>query len=484
MSASLRPWGLDRLAQLLWAAVLITLPVTSFRYFPSGEGTYVRPLSFYPLALLMLVLLIQWVRRKTAFPWAGAWTPFAAMLLATLVATMLGALIAPPPLRGQDVIGRELRAWVTLIMGVAFFAAAAWMNRNSDDLRFSVKWLFAGFILDILWSGLQGATFYLHVLPKPLVTQWQRAFSLRELIRTNRISGLAYEPSWLAGQISTLYLPWLFAWLLTSARVTRFKWLEPLLLFCAALLLLATFSRGGLLTVGVTTLLTLLLVGRRQVRAAGSWFISGFHRSAGLALRLGLVAVVVLAVAGAGLFLAQKGYIARLWSTRAETVTDFLIQNSAGSRAAFISGALSAYEAYPWTGVGLGASGFYIYSHLPDWALTTVPDIARQLSPQNNLYPNPKSLYVRLLAETGLIGFFLYLAFQFSLLGDALLVFRQKASLAQYLGIAAVFTWLALVFYNLTQDSFATPNLWINLGMLVGLAGFNFDAHESVTSIL
>ena len=479
MSASSRPapfFSLDRLARFLWAATLITLPVTSFRYFPAGEGTYVRPLSFYPLALLLLVLLVQLVRRKTTFPWSGTWTPFAGMMLAALAASLAGVLLAPVPMRGQDVIGRELRAWVTLLMGAGFFAGAAWMNRSQDDLRFSLKWLFAGFALDILWSGLQGATFYLHVFPKPLVTQWQRAFSMRELIRTNRISGLAYEPSWLAGEIATIYLPWLFAWLLTRQPVSRFKWLEPVLLLCAGLLLLATFSRGGLLTVAATTVLTLLLVGRRQLGNAWQWFITGLRGGRQLIARLAVIGLMLLTAAGALLFLAQKGYIARLWSTRAESLEQFLIQNSAGSRAAYLVSAMNVYEEHPWTGVGLGASGFYIYSHLPDWVLTTVPDIARQLSPENALYPNPKNLYVRMLAETGLIGFTLFLAFQFSLLGDALETFRQKTALAQYLGIAAVFTWLALIFYNMTQDSLAIPNLWINLGMLVGLSALNSQA--------
>ncbi len=462
--------SLDGVMRALWAAALVALPVTSFRYFPSGEGTYVRPLSFYPLALLMVLLLWQLVRGKTTFPRAGTWTPLAAMLMAMLAASLVGVLFAPVPMRGEDIVGRELRAGATVVIGISFFAAAAWMNRNLDDLRFSLRWLFAGFVLDILWSGLQGATFYLHLLPKPMVTQWQRAFSMRELIRTNRISGLAYEPSWLAGQISTLYLPWLFAWLLTRQGVTRFKWLEPVLLACAALLLLATFSRGGLLTVAVTTVMTLLLVGRGQMRSAWKWFTSGFHRRRELAWRVGLIVLIAAVVVGASLFLAQKGYIARLWNSKADTIQQFLIQNSAGARAAYLSGAMGAYEEHPWTGVGLGASGFYIYSHLPDWAMTTVPEIARQLSPDNNLYPNPKNLYVRLLAETGLIGFILFAAFQFSLLGDALTALRQRTRMGEYLGIAAVFTWLALIFYNMTQDSLAIPNLWINLGMLVGLS--------------
>ena len=44
--------NIRRLIRFLWGAVLLTLPVTSFRYFPGlGETTYVRPLAFYPLLL-------------------------------------------------------------------------------------------------------------------------------------------------------------------------------------------------------------------------------------------------------------------------------------------------------------------------------------------------------------------------------------------------------------------------------------------------
>jgi len=472
MKASLPLLSLDNIARALWAAALLTLPVTSFRYFPLGEGTYERPLAFYPLVPLMVVLLIKLLRDGAVFPRAGALTPLAVFLLAALAASLLGILLAPIPIRGQDMIGRIVRAWATVFIGVVFFIAAVWMNRSEDDLRFSIKWLFAGFIIDILWSGLQGATFYLHIFPKPLVTHWQRAISLRELIRTNRISGLAYEPSWLAGQISTLYLPWLFAWLLTRNHVTRFKWLEPILLLLAVLLLLATFSRGGLLTVVATVILTFLLVGRTQIRAAWDWFANGFHHGRELVLRLVVILLIVGSLSGALIFLGQKGYMARLWNTQATTVEDFLIQNSAGARVAYMWGAMGAYQEHPLTGVGLGASGFYIYNNLPDWVQTTVPEIARQLSPDNSLYPNPKNIYIRLLAETGLIGFFLYIAFQFSILGDALFALKQKSVTMQYLGIASIFTWLALIFYNMTQDSFAIPNLWINLGILVGMSVF------------
>ncbi len=475
--------SLTKLARILWGAALFTLPVTSFRYFPFlGEGTYVRPLSLYPIALLLPILLFQWMKGKTSLPRAGTMIPLLGFVLVALAGTSLGVILDPLPLRGQEYFGRVIRAWVTLVIGVSFFVSAAWMNHNEDDLRFTVKWLLAGFVMDVLWSGVQSLAFYTPLLQKVTVTHWQRAFSMRELVRTNRVSGMAYEPAWLAGQIATVYLPWLFAALITRIRITRFKWLELVLLGAAILLLLATFSRGGLLTAIIAFVLTFLFAGRVEIKTVWRWFTSGFQRGRSLLLRLGVIAVLIGGVGGAGLFLSQKGYITRLFNSNAQSIEEFIIANSAGARAAYTFGALGAYEESPISGVGLGASGFYIYDHLPDWALTTVPEIARQLSPENRLIPNPKNMYARLLAETGLIGFFLFIAFQFSLLGDALIALKKDSSLMRFLGIAGLFSWIAIAVYNVTQDSFAIPNIWINFGILTGMTAFALESNLSHAS--
>jgi O-antigen ligase len=469
MTLAARRLTFARVARFLWAAILVSMPVTSFRYFPGGDGTYVRPLAFYPLLLLLPVLAILWARGGSSFPRVGALIPLVAFLLAALVASASGLLLGPVPLRGQQVLGRIVRAWATIGAGFAFFGVAAWMNRDQADLEFTLKWLLAGFVLDILWSGLQAATFYLQALPKPLVTHWQRAFSMRELIRTNRISGMAYEPSWLAGQIATVYAPWLVAGLLVPWRATRQRRFELLLLIAAVLLLLATYSRGGLLMAVVASIVTLMVAGRNQVRSAWAWYWRGWGRARDAAMRIALAALGVVALLGAVLFLAQKGYIARLWNTQASSLSDFIIQNSAGARTAYLAGAMKAYAVQPFLGVGPGASGFYIYSGLPDWALTTVPEIARQLNPESALYPNPKNLYVRLLAETGLTGFALFGAYLLHLLGDTLVAARSQSTIWRYLGTAAIFAWVAILVYNATQDSFATPNMWINFGILAGI---------------
>jgi len=461
-----------KLSRILWGAALLTLPVTSFRWFPFvGEGTFVRPLALYPLGLLIPLLLIQWGRGKTKLNWSAALVPLGALVLFIFAVTSFGTLIDPIPLRGQTYSGRAIRALATLFIGLAFFVSAMWMNKDEADFRFTVRWLLAGLCLDLAWSGLQAVTFYTGLLKKEMVTHWQLAFSMRELVRTNRISGLAYEPAWLAGQLATTFLPFLFAAVLTDFRITRLKWLEPVLLALSSLVLLATYSRGGLLITVAVAGITLLLFGRNLIRGAWTWFVGGFRgRMLDILFRVGMIVAILGMLTGAALFLGRKNFFRRLWETEAQTLSEYIVDINAGARGAYTTGALAAFEKYPLTGTGLGASGFYIYQNLPDWALTTVPEIAKQLNPENRLYPNPKNLYVRLLAETGLIGFFLFIAFQFYILGDILSLLRRNESWARFAAVAGVFAWLAITFYNLTQDSLTTPNIWLVPGILVGLS--------------
>jgi O-antigen ligase len=461
-----------KFARILWGAALLTIPVTSFRWFPFlGEGTIVRPLALYPLALLLPLLLILYWQGRMHLAWPDVFVPLLAFILFLFASTAFGAMIDPIPLRGQEYAGRAIRAVATVIIGVIFFVCAVWMNRDENYLRYSLKWLFAGLGLDMAWSGLQAVTFYTGLLEKEMVTHWQLAFSMRELIRTNRISGLAYEPAWLAGQLATIYIPILCAAVLTNFRLTRWKWLEPVLLGISLLLLLATYSRGGLLIMVAAAGLTFLLMGRDAMHSTWKWFVDGFRsrRMAAVSLRLGMFVVIAGVLAGTFLFLGQKNFFRRLWEIDANSLSEYMIDINAGARGAYSSAALAAFHAHPWTGVGAGASGFYIYQNMPDWALTTVPEIAKQLSPENRLYPNPKNLYVRLLAETGLLGFCLFLALQFHLLGDILSLLRRE-TLFRFAATAGLFAWLAITFYNFTQDSLTTPNLWLVPGMLVGLA--------------
>src|SRR5689334_4886119 len=114
--------SVTNIARFLWGAALFTLPITSFRYFPFlGDSTYVRPLSLYPVAFLLLLLFIQLIQGKTSVPRAGPLTPLLGFVLLAFIATSIGLLLDPLPLRGLGYFDRVIRAWVTLVIGLSFF---------------------------------------------------------------------------------------------------------------------------------------------------------------------------------------------------------------------------------------------------------------------------------------------------------------------------------------------------------------------------
>lgn len=474
-----------RLARILWALTLISLPITSFRYMPfMGAGTVVRPLALYPLAALLLVLFAMLWRREIGFPRLGSFSVLIAFVLATIAATALGATFAPIELRGTDYWDRAIRAFVTLAIGLSFFLAAAWMNQDEAQVKFSVRWLMVGLAGHLVWGAIQ---FYgLNNGYRAELREIQELFSVRGLVKNRRISGFAFEPSWLAGQLATLYLPWLVAALLgrwtmglRRSSVNGFpSFANIILLFGALAALLATYSRAGLAVVVLASGITVLVAGRGALKAAWGWFLAGFRRDVeqsrsgriqAAGVRALLIVVTVAALAGTGVFLSDKGYIARLWTSDMSSFWRYVSSASMGPRVAYAAGAMPAFDANPLTGVGLGASGFWIYRNMPNELLMGEPEIAQALAPNSRLFPNPKNLYVRLLVETGLAGLTLFVAFWLGILADGLSALRRKAAFSRFLGAAAVFTLAALVFQSVSIDSFAMPELWLNLGILAGV---------------
>ena len=483
---------LEKLSWVLWGLVLLTLPVTSFRYFPLlGKNTYVRPLAFYPLVLLYLVLVLRLLLKEIKLPWSNALTPFFIFLLVALLTTAAGAFLAPVALRGNDYWGRAIRTFLTFIIGLSFFIAALWMHRDMDHVRRSLPWLYAGLVLTMLWSGAQALAFYTPLLSKGQVSDWQLLFSMRGIPKIKRVSGFAFEASWLAGQLATLYLPWLVASLLSRFRATKFRWLEPLLLLGTVLIFLLTYSRGGLLIALAATGLTMLVAGQKNIQRSWQWFIhpnltkreTPQEKRASAPVQIGLRVLLLLLVFGAlwggGVLLAQRNYFSSLWENNADTLADYFIIAKAGGRITYLLSAVKVFLQHPILGTGFGGSGFYLFQNLPDWALSNIPEITEQLAFDSSIYPNPKNLFLRLLAENGLFGFMTFISFLLAILAQSLDALRRNAF--KVVGIAGLFSWTAILIYYFMQDSFAMAELWINFGIILGITSrFTHGSEEQL----
>jgi len=88
---------------------------------------------------------------------------------------------------------------------------------------------------------------------------------------------------------------------------------------------------------------------------------------------------------------------------------------------------------------------------------------------------NVKSLWVRLLAETGLIGFAVFCSWLYSLGKKFVKRSAIKNSLGGVFALAGVFILCALLAEGFSIDSFAMPYMWIGLGLAAANAN-SFDA--------
>ena len=478
MSAVPESSRFDRAIKLLWGLVLLTLPVTTFRYVPDFMGrTLVQPLAIYPLVILFVLLVIRFIREgRVALP--SNTRLLIAFLLFAILVSIFGALYAPLPLRGSTYDERILRGWVSLLIGLLFFFVAFWMNRTEADLRYSLKWIYAGLGLTIAWSLIQAIALNTSLIPRSLVNQIQTSFSARPLL-PRRISGFAYEPAWLADQVVIFFMPWLFASILKRRPLFGYRWLEPLLFVLCFVVLVFTYSRGGLLSGILCTLLVFLIMGRDLLMRVWSWFNSPFSAlnqkfdAPAWTIRIAITVLLVIGVVSAVMFLSQYQYFASIWDfVDDESPVDYLVDISAGPRLAYMMAGYQTFEDYPITGVGLGASGLFLFDRFPEWSYS-IPEVARQLSPDSNQIPNIKSLYVRLLVETGLPGFWLFVVFLLSFLVLIRRMSTSNSSALRFIAAAGLFAWLGIVFRNLTQDSFTIPITWVILGILIGLSPYS-----------
>lgn len=463
---------LEKWIWVLWGLVLLTMPVTSFRYYPAvfGRSNW-QPLAFIPLVFLFPLLLYFLWRKKRLRPPAEM-IPLLAFLLVAVIATVIGLLYAPLDLRGNTYFGRVLRAWVTVAIGMSFFAAAFFTSRHVIDMKKALPWLYAGLGITITWGLLQAVAINTQIISTDSLDKIQRLISLNDLFK-NRVNAFAYEPSWLSDQLIILNLPWLIGAVISGFRLSKWKWLEPILAVASIGLLLFTYSRSGMFNIVLVTGLVFLLTGGRFFRRFWTWLKHPFsgRQWPGIALRVAAVGVIVVGLAVSAVVLNSGNYFSNLWEVDlSQGINHYLRYNFVGGRVTYAIAGFDTFAEYPWTGVGLGGSSLYLYDHVSVESIPDFPEVARIMSPDSKETMNIKNMYVRLLAETGLLGFWLFVAFLFSILASFIKRLSGADLASAYIGTAGLFAWFAIILRYFSQDSFTSPFVWVVLGMCLGYA--------------
>lgn len=459
-----------------WALFLVCLPVTSFPYFPEEMGgvALVRPLSIYPLVLLLVLFTLPTLFSKPAPRTLLTLVPFT---LVALGSSLLSTLQDIDPMLGVSVGARTLRALITLGIGCAIYYTVSLYPQNFTELRTSLRWLYLGFVLALLWGSLQ-AVYVVHFDPQ--YYQWlknlQSYISTRTLF-TNRISGMTYEPNWFAEQISVLLMPWLLASTLSGYSAFRIRWrwltVEWFLLVWSIVILVFTFSRAGLGNLFGLLAVSILFLRPHRMTAANKpravrWLWLRRLLEAGLVIAI-LIGVLLAAS-------TQSPFLTRMWNYWTEvketSPLDYLDYIGFGARLMYAEAAYEIYEAHPVLGIGLGNFAFFVKEALPDRLLAKNPEILRIVTPDigRNRLVTPKNFYLRILAETGLVGAAAFTAYLVALAGCVLSLLYARVNNLDFWGKAGVLALVAFGIAAISYDSFAIPNMWVNFGLITAAA--------------
>ncbi len=485
--------------EILWAIAMICLPLTSFPLLTTLSQGLIAPLSILPIFALLIVWTLPFVIRKGDLP--KETIPLLVFVFAVIISCAAAFFNFIPGFKGRSVLGQEIRSLFTLAVGLTFYFVTTTWIRNPDRLRNTWKYITIGGIISLAWTGVQA--FYIlrqadsfpmwvERIQSLLVEHSPSFYSL-----SGRVSGLTYEASWFAHQMVIIYLPlWIAAtYHKTSAfsiRIFRISIENFLLVFGIVAFFLSSPRIGLLSLLLMVVYIFIRLIGvvhRKMVElVVHSKLLSRLGSGAShqtvakTVTSVSIILITVLILAGIVLFAFQRDWRLTTVISSPPTIKEVvglltLDQNTLlelSHRFLFLERMVywlngwNVFNQFPWLGVGLGNAGFFFPKDAPaiGWASFEIRSVLFYFTQ----LPNVKSLWFRLLAETGLVGFALFITWYYVLYQSSRFTQLHRNAIIRTFAFAGQLALLAFIGEGFSIDSFAMPYIWIVAGVIAGIA--------------
>ncbi|MEW6649858.1 MAG: O-antigen ligase family protein [Chloroflexota bacterium] len=459
---------------VLWAVLILLLPVTSLPLLSRlVGGSMVAPAAAIPLSIIAAIFLPAYFLKGGGLP--RQVLPIFAFVLVAAISTALSFFIEFPLFRDINRLRNALSGILTLAIGILFFLTAAVTLGNPQQIERFFRWINISGLISLVWAGGQTAVWFAQGEYPQWMWDIQGMISISGNLYVRRTTGFAFEPSWLGHQLVLFYLPY---WLAASYNQrSAFGWrlwrisAENLLLAAGAGILFLSLSRSALVSFALALgLLTVRLTGRFV-----AWLHAKLNPQTSAAQkikpRLILAAIwLVMLLAYGGILFSGVVAITQLDPRMEELFT--VLRNPYnplqaanylffGERVAFWSAGLGVFGEFPILGAGLENAGFFFPEKLPisAWGI---------IEPHKMYYsaalPNTLSLWVRLLAETGIIGFGLFFSFLFLMWKTTAAMLNHLQPAIATLALTTQLTLTALLMEGMSVDTFAFPYFWLILG--------------------
>jgi hypothetical protein len=496
----------DRLRQLgnltlviAWVAVFLLMPITSLPLLSRlAGGTSVAPAAFLPLLWLAFFWFIPYLLKRGAIPRESV--PFIFFIAIAVIASAAAFFLNIPPYKGASILHEEIKAILTLSIGAAFYLiTASWFSKSQSRLAFLLKWINISGIIVILWTIIQAFYIFRFQSHYPsILVEFQKLVSTRDLF-VGRVTSFAFEPSWLAHQMNLFFLPFWLGATISGTSAHHFRlWKISLenILFLVGMGVVFLASRVGtlaiLLVLAFLGIYANVLLARRILERSLTQFVrfprfvrKAIHFLLPVILLFVIISVYVLGAVGLVYGLSHVDTrLARFFKPQSLSQWGQLIKNpyalfnylEFAERYVYWVGGWNIFNMHPILGVGLGNAGFFFQRLLPpySWNLPEVMDVYYRASD----LPNIKSLWVRLLAETGIVGFSAFIAWLYVLFRLSWFIRLSKSPLIRMIGWSGLFVLIAFLIEGFSTDTFALPYLWVSLGIVSAAGALMRDSTE------
>lgn len=477
---------LSRLEWAAWFVLVVSLPITSLPLISAlaGGSMVAPPAGFLALGFFAVWLIPQWVKGRSLPRHA---IPLLVFCGGVLLSGLAAYFIEFPAFRSVNFTRSQVMELATLAVGVCTYLVTASYLSDERRMLATLRWINWSGLAVILWSVAQFVSWQLTKDYPLMMEEFQNTISISRLY-AGRVTGFALEPSWLAHQLNMLYLPlWLAATVRRFSahgwRVLRFS-LENLLLVMGVGVLWFSLSRVGLVAFLLMLALVFILLNVQAVgwleryilrrRQLGRLSPQAARRLLHVILTVALILIYIALLVAAAFLLSKLDWrMARLFdleTLRQEGLMVYANQLIIAERIVFWQVGWDVFNDHPWLGVGLSNAGYFFAEKLPAYGYGLI-EISQNLYRETAL-PNTKALWVRLLAETGLLGFALFSAWLLVQWAGGADLAHSPSRLQRSLGLAVQFVVLGLLVEGFSVDTFALPYYWFALG--AGVAAWKF----------
>lgn len=162
----------------------------------------------------------------------------------------------------------------------------------------------------------------------------------------------------------------------------------------------------------------------------------------------------------------------KIYGFISEKVTSFSIQDDqlSVSNKSRLGTYVALWEIFlenPLGGVGFSQQAFLARDKYPSWAVENNWEFRdKYLNEEHRSFPPGYNLYLRLLAETGIVGFIIFIFFLYVIYFECSKILKSSNRIEQLLGLILMVSMVGFIMNWFKMDTFRVYGFWISLAIL------------------